>query len=530
MDMPVRTCANAFYSRLAALLCRNSADILLIIAAAAYCLPSIGYPFGRDQALHFYVGREWLNGLVPYRDAFDNKPPGIYLIHALGIIILGARQWAIRVMELVAVMVTGLVTARAVRRDRPLMAGEAGIITLLFAGFYFTCFDYWDTAQTENWEGLALMASYVVAESGCGARRRAVLSGLLAGAAVLFKLPAAVPAVVLAGVLAARADTGSDGSRMRSILVSTALYGCGFFSLIGVCVAYFALYGGLDAMVDILYGFNTYCAVHSPITSATAWEWVRYFWINHCGGWMWPAFGFWLAGTLSAVRRRVWRTVRGALIAMLLWLSTAASVYIQQKFYAYHWAVMAPFIILCLGYGIAECLRCLPRITLAAAVGFLLYGFLAAPPWYANENITFRTHTISFWKYAAGSLDRASWLAQFTGVNQYDYHAMESLGNMVRDRALPGDRLQARGFEPALYAVSGLRSPSRFFIENPLKDPAMNYHRAAWSAEHERACRENPPRFVVTFSSDANDMAALEKRGYLKIGSAGRFELLERGR
>ena len=526
----MRTRAGAFYNRLVAALGRNRADILLIIAAAAYSLPGIGYPFGRDQGLHFYVGREWLNGLVPYRDAFDNKPPGIYLIHALGIVILGARQWAIRVMELGAVLVTGLVAARAVRRDRPPVNGEAGIITLLFAGFYFTCFDYWDTAQVESWEGLALMASYAVAESELDVRRRAVLSGLLAGAAFLFKLPAAVPGVVIAGVLAVRAGTSSDGSPMRTIFVSIVLYGCGFFSLIGACVAYFALRGGLGAMFDILYGFNTYCAVNSPITTGTAREWVRYFWINHCGEWIWLAFGSWLAGTLLAVRRRAWRIVRGALNAMLLCLSAAASVYIQQKFYAYHWAVMVPFIILCLGYGIAECMRRLPRITLAAGIGILMYTFLAAPPWYSNTSVTYPIATVCFWEYASGNMARDVYLKQFTGVNQYDYHDMESLGNMVRDRAQPGDRLQVRGFEPTIYAVSGLRSPSRFFIENPLKDPAMNYHRAAWRAEHERACWKNPPRFVVTFSNDTNDIAALLKRGYLKTGSEGRFVLLERGR
>jgi hypothetical protein len=159
-----------------------------------------------------------------------------------------------------------------------------------------------------------------------------------------------------------------------------------------------------------------------------------------------------------------------------------------------------------------------------------MYNFLGAPPWYSNKNVTYPAASVCFWEFAAGNMARSAYLKQFTGVNQYDYCVMESLGNIVRDRAQPGDRLQVRGFEPTLYAVSGLRSPSRFFIENPLMDPAMDYHRAAWSAEHERACWKDPPRFVVTFSYDTNDIAALSKRGYLKISSSGRFVLLDRGR
>jgi hypothetical protein len=527
----MKTQARGFYNTLICAPGRVSrtADILLIIAAIAYCLPSLGYPFGRDQGLHFYVGREWLNGLLPYRDAFDNKPPGIYLVHALGMVILGARQWVIRLLDLAAVLVTGLVTVRAVRRDRPPAAGEAGIITLLFAGFYFACFDYWDTAQAEGWEGLALMAGYAVAESELGARRRAVLSGLLAGAAFLFKLPAALTGIVIAVVVALRACKSTPGRPMRAMLCALSFYGGGFFSVVGVFATYFAMRGGFGAMIDVLYGFNTYCALNATITAATAREWVREFWMNHCGDWLWIVFCFWLGGIATAIKRGSWRIVRGAVIAMLLFLSTAASVYIQQKFYAYHWVVTAPFLMLCLGYGIAECMRCLPRMTLAAAIGILMYTFLGAPSWYSNKNVTYPITTLQFWEYAAGNMPRATYLKQFTGVYKYDYYVLESLGNIVRDRTQPGDRLHVRGFEPTVYAISGLRSPSRFFIENPLLDPAMNYHRAAWRAEHEQACWKDPPRFVVTFSNDPNDMAELIKRGYVKNGSAGRFVLFERG-
>ncbi len=143
---------------------QQRADVILMVLALLYSLPSLGYPLGRDQAAHFYMGREWLNGLVPFRDTYDQKPPGIYLIHALGIALFGAHQWVIRLLDLAGILGIGLLAAKTVRRGWKPVRGEAGIIVLLTAGFYYTCFDYWDTAQVETWEGLALLASYAAVE------------------------------------------------------------------------------------------------------------------------------------------------------------------------------------------------------------------------------------------------------------------------------------------------------------------------------------------------------------------------------
>jgi hypothetical protein len=57
---------------------------LLLATAVAFALPSLAYPFGRDQALYHYVARGWFDhGLLPYRNIFDQKPPGIYLVYGI---------------------------------------------------------------------------------------------------------------------------------------------------------------------------------------------------------------------------------------------------------------------------------------------------------------------------------------------------------------------------------------------------------------------------------------------------------------
>jgi hypothetical protein len=507
---------------------QKRADYILVILAILYSLPCLGYPFGRDQAAHFYIGREWLNGLLPFKDTYDQKPPGIYLIHALGIAVFGAHQWVIRALDLVGMLSIGLLAAKTVRRAWKPAYGEAGILVLLTAGFYYTCFDYWDTAQVETWEGLALLAGYALVEKKpCS--WRAFISGALAGIAFLFKLPAAVIAVAVALVMMLR-TWEIDGDRwIRRAISSLALYSAGVLMVIGGCVAYFAVQGGFKDMWDVLYGFNLYYATQKPTSSNVAQQWVFDFWLKHSAPWVWITFISWLAGTAYAIARRSFAVARGACLGFLLFLSAVASVWLQRKFYCYHWGITLPFIMLCAGYGVAVCMRYFPRLTIALAITIMIYGFVCSPRWYSNDKITYQTVTKSFWEYTGGYLDRVSYLNQFLGGYGYYYQAEEIIGDMIRQRAQPGDQLIVRGFEPAIYAVSGLRSPSRFFIEIPFIDPFLRgYNTTTWPAEHERACWTNPPRFVVTFARDRRDVNNIISRGYRKIRTVNQFVLLER--
>lgn len=44
-----------------------------------------------DSPLYFAVARGILNGLVPYRDLFESKPPGVFLLHAISLWLSGSE-------------------------------------------------------------------------------------------------------------------------------------------------------------------------------------------------------------------------------------------------------------------------------------------------------------------------------------------------------------------------------------------------------------------------------------------------------
>src|SRR5688572_15131728 len=84
------------------------ADAVLGAAAIVVGLSSVWFPFGRDQGLFYYVGREWLErGAIPYRDVWDHKTPLIYAVHAAAIAVFGPGMWPIRIVELLLMPLVG---------------------------------------------------------------------------------------------------------------------------------------------------------------------------------------------------------------------------------------------------------------------------------------------------------------------------------------------------------------------------------------------------------------------------------------
>ncbi len=86
-------------------------DRLLLGAAlltATFCLAQLLLmPYGRDQGIYAVVADAVLRGGMPYRDAWDFKPPGIYLVYALVRAVLGPAQVSIRIAEIVGLVRKG---------------------------------------------------------------------------------------------------------------------------------------------------------------------------------------------------------------------------------------------------------------------------------------------------------------------------------------------------------------------------------------------------------------------------------------
>ncbi|NQT51650.1 hypothetical protein HQ576_06360, partial [bacterium] len=56
--------------------------IAIVIVSLAARVPTLRVPLDQDAAVYTYAADRWLDGGLPYRDAWDHKAPFVYVIYA----------------------------------------------------------------------------------------------------------------------------------------------------------------------------------------------------------------------------------------------------------------------------------------------------------------------------------------------------------------------------------------------------------------------------------------------------------------
>src|SRR5687768_16657820 len=119
-----------------------------LLVVALFGLASLWYPLGRDQAMFAYVADQWLEGRVPYRDAWDIKPPGVFVLYALAQLCFGHSAAACRIADLIATLAGAAVLFFLARRW--LSAPRAAAVSALFGILYYSGANFWHSAQVES--------------------------------------------------------------------------------------------------------------------------------------------------------------------------------------------------------------------------------------------------------------------------------------------------------------------------------------------------------------------------------------------
>src|SRR5438876_985613 len=74
--------------------------VILILAAIVFValrLPCAAIPLERDEGEYAYIAQRALQGELAYRDAFDQKPPGVFLAYMLPVGLFGTSIVAIHI-------------------------------------------------------------------------------------------------------------------------------------------------------------------------------------------------------------------------------------------------------------------------------------------------------------------------------------------------------------------------------------------------------------------------------------------------
>jgi len=217
--------------------------------------PLVDLPLERDEGEYAYIAWRLEHGELPYRDWFDQKPPGIFLAYRLALAAPGEPVEAIR--WLAAIVCAGSAVALTFLARRLLATPAAVLAALVLAWTSADPVLQGPIANTElfmlPWLVLANLA-FLEAARGVGRRALpALLAGAFVGVAATFKQVAAVDAALFVLLFPLLATGERRAIRLARFVGWAALGGAAVWLPI---LAWFLHEGGLEALLDAVLLHN----------------------------------------------------------------------------------------------------------------------------------------------------------------------------------------------------------------------------------------------------------------------------------
>lgn len=227
--------------------------LLLCILPILLFLPAMGAPFERDEGAYATIAQGVLDGKVPYRDLFDNKPPLVYGWYAFSFAVFGESVWAPRIVASVLLSLTTLAVFGQAKLVMPRgVAYTAAAVFALSTGLPWVALH----ANTEAYMLLPLVTSLIAFTLGLRSGRLwwFVACGALGGIAMMTKQVAMWNLLALAIVAASwrPPDAGSLAVGLRPAMCIFA----GATGAIALVVLPFLLNGSAGDLVYANVSYN----------------------------------------------------------------------------------------------------------------------------------------------------------------------------------------------------------------------------------------------------------------------------------
>lgn len=436
------------------------------------CLSILLYSFGRDQGIYAVVADTILKGGMPYRDAWDFKPPGVFLTYALAQGLFGKSMLSIRLLEVIGLIATvfGLQRLGSVFFDKP----KAGLVSGALAALTQAQLEFWHTAQPETFGGYVTIAALVVVTLEVVPSRRWLLpfvSGALFGLCALYKPPLGGGILVCGAYLLTREQ--ARAAKFPQLLRTAFLIGGGFATPIVLVLLWIVARGAWPAFWwtfhDFVPGYTklnwTDHSAPGMLYYAIQEAFVKYSAVS--------AFGVIAAIAMTPLHER---EREGIFLVLGIIAIQVTGIVMQGKFFPYHYAATLLMITFLSGLGIYK----LFRRCLVTGPGSMLA--LAA---FVAVAIDMRTATTdvpqSFWERTEMRLDfllrrgklqsRADLDRELAYVADYNLDADRQVALDIRSRTSSNDPVFIWGFEPSTYFLAERPLASRWTYDVPQRTP-----------------------------------------------------------
>jgi len=391
-----------------------------------------------DETIYWTIAAEIPHGKLPYRDLWDNKPPGMHFLFAPLIALCGRDVAPLRDFTTIWLCANAFLLYLIGRR----YSEPVGFIAALLYAVYSS--DVGVTGPASQYEHFVLLpvlvASWIVGEKGPEHLVWPMLAGGLAAYAVLVKQVAAFYLAALAVLIVSRRRGRSEpAARFRLML----WYAVGAALPMAVVSGYFLAAGAFDDLwgavvgAAVRYGSRPTLAerLSSAATSLAAvfrTEWMLYVLPFAC-----------LLRTGGGERRvlRDWS---------ILLASSCLAVASTGRFLPHYYLLPQPWLCLLAGSGLASLFSWAVGKT-RPAIAWLVVIAIAGLG-------------------CAGALDHRKALALYRTKHQQDAGAQEAAA-YLRAHSQPDDTIYVLYGQPIVYFLSERSAPTRYFWYLHLLDP-----------------------------------------------------------
>jgi len=462
----------------------------LALTGAAWLLGRLlGFEYGLDQGIYGAVADVMHAGGVPYRDAWDFKPPGIFFVYSLARSLFGEGMAAARILEALALVSLGVAFGLFSRRFTGLLG--PGLLGAALAITGHVWLGFWHTGQPESFGAVLLAWALVLATHPAGSgdpssRRRRWLAWTGAGAlyvlAALMKPPLGGGLLVSLGlVLRSEWRQAAPPQRARALGGPILAFGAGALAPLLVLGAYLGLRGAIPELMDALFVFTpeyTKLNYRTGDLLVFAFRAVEFLFFRFS---LLNPLGLLLLFALPPLHPR---EREGALHVLGVLAFVLAGVALQGRFFAYHYGAAVPLLALLAGWGLFKLVWVGERagagvIALAAAIVLL-----------ANANGLKEP-------IPGGFLERARGVDDGRASNRETHR----VAAWVAAHTEPDAAIYVWGFQPMLYGLAERRPASRFVYNAP--------QRAAWYRTRGRPAlmaelESDPPAAILVEAGDVH--------------------------
>ena len=458
------------------------------------------FSFGRDQGIYATVADAILDGRMPYRDAWDFKPPGIFLTYALAQGLFGKSMLAIRLLEVLGLIATafGLQRLAQVFLDRP----RAGLVAAAVAALIQAELEFWHTAQPETFGGYLTVAALVVVTLEPEQKRRWLVplsTGFLFGLCALFKPPLGGGILVCGAYVLTREQLRA--ASMPRLLRCAGLLVLGFAAPIALVLTWIAARGAWPAFYWTFHDFVPgYTKLNWSDANAAA---MLYYALEESFFKFSALAAFGVIAAISMTPLHA-REREGIFLVLGIIAIHLTGITMQAKFFPYHYAATLLLVSFLAGLGLYK----LFRRCLVAGPGSLLAlaAFVVVAIWMRDGA---RDLPHGFWERSSMRLSFLLRQGQFSSradldkelslVADYNLDADRQVALEIRSHSGSSDAVFIWGFEPSIYFLAERPLASRWLYNVPQR---TQWERGYSRRELLKDLSTNRPKLIVVQRRD----------------------------